>query len=40
MIVNIKDDHNITILTIAYGLNELIKMGRTSIPTGRRGSTK
>jgi len=40
MTVNIKDDHNITILIIAYGLNDLIKMGRTSIPTGRRVSTK
>ena len=37
MIVNIKDDHDITILIIAYGPNELIKMGRTSVPTGRRG---
>jgi hypothetical protein len=40
MTVNIKDNINITILIIAYGLNELIKMGKTSIPTDRRGSTK
>ena len=40
MIVNIKDGHTITILIIAYGPNEPIKMERTSIATGRRGSTK
>jgi len=39
VIVSIEDDRNTTILIIAYGPNELIKMGKTSIPTNRRSST-
>ena len=40
MTANIKNDRSITLLIIAYGPNEVMKIGRTSIPNGRTGSTK